>query len=240
MKSVKFALAPLSAMVLLSFCAQAGTLGNNDDTIIVRSSTIESTTVNELADYGNKLQVITREEIQRSGPSSDLNQVLQQYVPGLYVSLGQGAYGYGKYSFMGGRPDDTLILIDGVRLNNRLFGGIYLDTLPLIAIDRIEVLQGAQSLSFGTQAISGVINIVTKKPTSEVLSGEFSVGADTDKGRYGEGYVEKAFDNDIGKTGLMAWVTRSKSDGYQPYRDSDYNGTIGQKKRGYDVTSVGV
>lgn len=61
---------------------------------------------------------------------------------GLYVSLGQGAYGYGKYSFMGGRPDDTLILIDGVRLNNRLFGGIYLDTLPLIAIDRIEVLQG--------------------------------------------------------------------------------------------------
>ena len=43
---------------------------------------------------------------------------------------------------MGGRPDDTLILIDGVRLNNRLFGGIYLDTLPLIAIDRIEVLQG--------------------------------------------------------------------------------------------------
>lgn len=76
MKSVKFALAPLSAMVLLSFCAHAGTLGNNDDTIIVRSSTIESTTVNELADYGNKLQVITREEIQRSGPSSDLNQVL--------------------------------------------------------------------------------------------------------------------------------------------------------------------
>lgn len=74
----------------------------------------------------------------------------------------KGAYGYGKYSFMGGRPDDTLILIDGVRLNNRLFGGIYLDTLPLIAIDRIEVLQGAQSLSFGTQAISGVINIVTK------------------------------------------------------------------------------
>ncbi len=240
MKSVKFALAPLSAMVLLSFCAQAGTQGNNDDTIVVKSSTIESTTVNELADYGNKLQVITREEIQRSGPSSDLNQVLQQYVPGLYVSLGQGAYGYGKYSFMGGRPDDTLILIDGVRLNNRLFGGIYLDTLPLIAIDRIEVLQGAQSLSFGTQAISGVINIVTKKPTSEVLSGEFSVGADTDKGRYGEGYVEKAFNNDIGKTGLMAWVTRSKSDGYQPYRDSDYNGTIGQKKRGYDVTSVGV
>ena len=73
-------------MVLLSFCAQAGTLGNNDDTIIVRSSTIESTTVNELADYGNKLQVITREEIQRSGPSSDLNRVLQQYVRD-YMSL---------------------------------------------------------------------------------------------------------------------------------------------------------
>ena len=239
MKSVKFALAPLSAMVLLSFCAQAGTQGNNDDTSVVKSSTIESTTVNELADYGNKLQVITREEIQRSGPSSDLNQVLQQYVPGLYVSMGQGAYGYGKYSFMGGRPDDTLVLIDGVRLNNRFYGGIYLDTLPLIAIDRIEVLQGAQSLSFGTQAISGVINIVTKKPASEVLSGEFSVGADTDKGRYGEGYVEKAFDNDIGKTGLMAWVTRSKSNGYQPYRDRDYNGKISQKDRGYDVTSVG-
>ncbi|MEG0277952.1 MAG: TonB-dependent receptor [Morganella sp. (in: enterobacteria)] len=238
MTATKFVLVPLAAMVILPLYVQAETPEKND-TIIVNASTIESTKVNELADYGNKLHVITRDEIERSGPSSDLNQVLQQYVPGLYVSMGQGAFGYGKYSFMGGRPDDTLILIDGVRLNNRLFGGIYLDTLPLVAIDRIEILQGAQSLSFGTQAISGVINIVTKKPTSETLTGEFNVGADTDKGRSGEGYVQKAFDNDIGKTGLMAWVSRHKSEGYQPYRDRDYNGKIGDKKRGYDLTSVG-
>lgn len=243
MKRCNYNMKPIAAFIL-TLCSFAVFATPNQETkndvLMVSAATIESTTVNELVNYGNKLHVITQEEITRSGPSSDLNQVLQQYVPGLYVAPNQGPFGYGTFSLNGGRSDDTLILIDGVRLNNRLYGGIYLDTLPLIAIDHIEVLQGAQSLSFGTQAISGVINIVTKKPTSKELSGEFSVGVDTHKGRTGDFLVQKAFDNAWGQLGAMTWVSKNKSSGYQPYRDSEYNGNITEKKRGYDLTTVGI
>ena len=53
--------------------------------------------------------------------------------------------------------------MDGVRINNRLYGGTTpLDTLPAAMMERIEVLEGPQSLFYGTQGIAGAINIVTK------------------------------------------------------------------------------
>ena len=63
---------------------------------------------------------------------------MQMFIPGLYVAPKNGPFDYGTYSLLGGRNDDTLILLDGVRLNNRLYGGLYLDTLPANAIERIE------------------------------------------------------------------------------------------------------
>ncbi|QIH08595.1 TonB-dependent receptor [Pseudomonas sp. BIOMIG1BAC] len=209
------------------------------DQQFVSAPSVESTTVAEMAKYGSKVEIIDRQQIERAGPSSDITRVLQMYVPGLYVAPKNGPFDYGTYSLLGGRNDDTLILLDGVRLNNRLYGGLYLDTLPANAIERIEVLKGGQSLLFGTQAVSGVINIVTRSPQTRDASGEVNLGLDSFMGRSGDARVERIFSNGLGDLGLLAYVSHNVSDGYQPFRNSAYNTSTKDKKRSYEVTTFG-
>ena len=206
---------------------------------IVSAPSVESTTVAAMAQYGSKVEIVTREQIERAGPAADVTRVIQMFIPGLYVAPKNGPFDYGTYSLLGGRNDDTLILLDGVRLNNRLYGGLYLDTLPANAIERIEVLKGGQSLLFGTQAVSGVINIVTRSPQTREASGEVNLGVDTFGGTTGDARVEKIFTNGWGDLGLLAYVSRNASEGYQPFRNSDYSGRVSDKKRSYEVTTFG-
>lgn len=205
----------------------------------ISAPSVESTAVAEMARYGSKLEIIDRQQIERAGPSSDITRVLQMYVPGLYVAPKNGPFDYGTYSLLGGRNDDTLILLDGVRLNNRLYGGLYLDTLPANAIERIEVLKGGQSLLFGTQAVSGVINIVTRSPQTRDVSGEVNLGLDSFMGRSGDARAERIVSDGLGDLGLLAYVSHNVSDGYQPFRNSAYSPSTRDKKRGYEVTTFG-
>lgn len=205
----------------------------------ISAPSVESTAVAEMARYGSKLEIIDRQQIESAGPSSDITRVLQMYVPGLYVAPKNGPFDYGTYSLLGGRNDDTLILLDGVRLNNRLYGGLYLDTLPANAIERIEVLKGGQSLLFGTQAVSGVINIVTRSPQTRDVSGEVNLGLDSFMGRSGDARAERIVSNGLGDLGLLAYVSHNVSDGYQPFRNSAYSPSTRDKKRGYEVTTFG-
>jgi len=205
---------------------------------LISAPSVESTTVADMARYGSKVDIVTREQIERAGPGADVSRVMQMFIPGLYVAPKNGPFDYGTYSLLGGRNDDTLILLDGVRLNNRLYGGLYLDTLPANAIERIEVLKGGQSLLFGTQAVSGVINIVTRSPQNREASGEVNLGLDTFGGTTGDSRVEKIFNNGFGDLGLLAYFSRNVSEGYQPFRNSDMK-NVTDKKRGYEVTTFG-
>ncbi|MHA6576187.1 TonB-dependent receptor plug domain-containing protein [Pseudomonas yamanorum] len=228
---------------LLFGCLFSPLLLADDNTLelkqqIVSAPSVESTTVADMAQYGSKVEIVTREQIERAGPAADVSRVMQMFIPGLYVAPKNGPFDYGTYSLLGGRNDDTLILLDGVRLNNRLYGGLYLDTLPANAIERIEVLKGGQSLLFGTQAVSGVINIVTRSPQTRVASGEVNLGADTFGGTTGDARVEKIFNNGFGDLGLLAYVSRNVSEGYQPFRNRDMK-NVTDKKRSYEVTTFG-
>lgn len=205
---------------------------------IVSAPSVESGTVAAMAQYGSNVNVVSREQIERAGPSADVSRVMQMFIPGLYVGPKNGPFDYGTYSLLGGRNDDTLILLDGVRLNNRLYGGLYLDTLPANAIERIEVLKGGQSLLFGTQAVSGVINIVTRSPQTRAAAGEVNMGLDTFGGTTGDARVEKIFSNGWGDLGVLAYVSRNASEGYQPFRNSDMK-NVTDKKRSYEVTTFG-
>ena len=205
---------------------------------IVSAPSVESGTVAAMAQYGSNVHVVSREQIERAGPSADVSRVMQMFIPGLYVAPKNGPFDYGTYSLLGGRNDDTLILLDGVRLNNRLYGGLYLDTLPANAIERIEVLKGGQSLLFGTQAVSGVINIVTRSPQTRAAAGEVNMGLDTFGGTTGDARVEKIFSNGWGDLGVLAYVSRNASEGYQPFRNRDMK-NVTDKKRSYEVTTFG-
>lgn len=231
------------ASTLLLSCLFSPLLMADDTTLelkqqIVTAPSVESTTVADMAHYGSKVEIVTREQIERAGPSADVTRALQMFVPGLYVAPKNGPFDYGTYSLLGGRNDDTLILLDGVRLNNRLYGGLYLDTLSANAIESIEVLKGGQSLLFGTQAVSGVINIVTRSPQTREASGEANLGLDTFGGTTGDYRVEKIFSNGLGDLGLLAYASHNVSEGYEPFRNSDTK-NVTQKKRAYEVTTFG-
>jgi Outer membrane cobalamin receptor protein len=112
------------------------------DELVVQGSALEETLPSELADYGAELEIIDSEQLEKSG-TSDVGQALQGNVPGLFLSPKTGRGDYVDISIQGSRTEDVLWLVDGVRINNRLFGGTTpLDSISTPMIERIEVLEG--------------------------------------------------------------------------------------------------
>lgn len=101
-------------------------------------------------------------------------------------------------------------------------------------VERIEVLEGGQGLFYGTQAVAGVINIITKQLTSEP-GGQVSVGVDTNSGRHFSGYVRGA----LGPHQFAIFGSSDTADGFRPIALEDYQPSATERKRGYDVQTLG-
>jgi len=108
--------------------------------------------------------VVTAEDIAARG-ATRLDEVLQDVV-GLHVVSSGPAGSLSSASIRGSEASQVLVLIDGVRLNSPQYGQFDLNQLPvaLNEVDRIEVLRGAASALYGSNALGGVINIITRSP----------------------------------------------------------------------------
>lgn len=116
-----------------------------------------------LEQIGSSVTVINAKEIEQRKQST-VRDILRD-VPGLDV-VQTGTFGGTTSIFMrGSKSDHTLILMDGVELNDpsQSGGGFDFANLTTDNIERIEVLRGPQSTLYGSQAIGGVINIITKR-----------------------------------------------------------------------------
>ena len=110
------------------------------------------------------VSVIGEKEIAARNPASAVE--LFQQIPGIQIDQVGNAGGQGNIYIRGSEPNHTLILIDGVRLNdptNNRGGGYDLSTLDPSSIERVEIVRGAGSALYGADAMGGVVNIVTKR-----------------------------------------------------------------------------
>ena len=113
---------------------------------------------------GKVVVVINRQDIERAG-SRDLSQLINDQ-GGLYINGANSNPGKDKSIYLrGARVEHTLITIDGVPVYDATGIGSNFDIrqIPIESVERIEVLKGSQSTLYGSDAIAGVINIITRK-----------------------------------------------------------------------------
>ncbi len=120
--------------------------------------------------------VITREEIEKSGKVFLLD--LLRGVPGVMVTQ-SGTFGRESNIFIRGlNKESTLVMIDGVQVNNANQEIAAVHHLTTANIERIEIIRGTQSVLYGADAVGGVINIVTKPDARKGIhaGGRFEYG----------------------------------------------------------------
>jgi outer membrane cobalamin receptor len=231
--AVRRAFCVAGCLLLGPFAEAAQDLGNIDE-VVVTANRLEENLPQELGQYGNRLDAIGIDAI-RNGGYVDIAQGLQALAPGLYVQPKNGPFDYADISLLGSRTDDVLWLIDGVRINNRLYSGTPPnDTLPAGMVDHIEVLEGGQALFYGTAALAGAINIVTR-PFSDTPQGSINVGGDTNSGAHVDGFYSNGFE----RQKVVAYGSFDRSDGYRAFREQDYQPSDTDRDRGYDVWTLG-
>jgi vitamin B12 transporter len=116
-------------------------------------------------------------------------------------------------SIRGSSFEQVLVLVDGVAVNDRQTGHFHLDqAVPLDAVERIEVLRGPASALYGSAAMGGVVNIVTRRGRSEV-------GARTRIGSFGGIAIGVDAGTGAGGWHLQAAADHDRSDGHRPGTD---------------------
>ena len=110
------------------------------------------------------VSIISRSEIENS-QATTIVEILQ-HTPFVYLSRIGGRGGLSTASIRGGDANFTLIMINGIPLNdpNNILGGAFdLEALSLDRVNRIEIVRGPMSVRHGSEAIAGIINIITEK-----------------------------------------------------------------------------
>ena len=180
------------------------------------------------------MDVITDKDIMNSGAKNAFDAV--NMVPGI-TSFSYGASGL-EYGAMDSRVNirglerGSLILVNGVPMNLNGKGG--LSSIPTGSIARIEVLKGAASALYGSDAMSGVVNVITKTPTKEGGSATIGIGnmgSQTYKINYGTPRfligIERGF---FGKQDPSTPVRTDSVDhprGYEYYTARDKGNSLG-------------
>ncbi len=189
------------------------------DTIVVTATRNEI----PLDDAIVPVSVITRADIELS-LATDLAELLR-FEAGLDLGRNGGPGQATSVFIRGAESNHTLVLVDGVRVNPGTLGGAALQHIAPEMIERVEIVKGARSALFGTDAIGGVINVITRRADDSFVDG--SVGAGSFDSRSAN--VSAGLNGDAGEFGVA--VNWQDTDGFAPRLDSDL-------ETGYDNLTV--
>jgi vitamin B12 transporter len=178
-----------------------------------------------LGSVGSSVSVITADEIARQ-PTESIAQLLRT-VPGVTVTETGGVGSETLVSLRGTEAQHTLVLIDGVRVNDPSSARDEFDfgQFTITDIERIEVLRGPQSALYGSDAIGGVINIITKRP-----SGTPQLSASVEGGSYGTRRVNLSGGTAAGDLSLFSSATYFATDGFSRVGNRDHGEPDGTEK----------
>ena len=247
MKKERFVLAFFTGCLISAVSLQAQT--GKDSTKVARSYAINEVVVTgtrsetDVRHLPMTVSVVGRPQLEASQQTSVL-PVLNSQVPGFF-STSRGVMGYGvatgasgQMSLRGiGGPAQAglpttglLVLIDGHPQYMGLMGHPIADAYQTMMAERVEVLRGPASVLYGSNAMGGVINIVTRKMQEDEIRTNINIGA----GSYGS--IQTEATNRIRKGRFSSTVTASynRTDGHRA--DMAFEQYGGYAKLGYDFT----
>jgi len=201
--SMKFAwfIAPLTLAPFTGF-AQTSTDPTPLDPVIVTASRTPETQSQSLA----ATIVIDRAQIE-AAQAGDLAELLR-FNAGLDIGRNGGPGQLTSIFVRGGNSNHTLVLVDGVRVNPATAGGAALQNLTPEMIERIEVVKGPRSTLYGSDALSAVINIITRAPESGQLDASIRGGS------YGTVDGAAGYSQRYGRYGFSVQTEQQRSDGF--------------------------
>lgn len=165
----------------------------------------------------HSVQVVTGEQIEERVERSVSEGIRLE--PGVFVqSIGTRGEST-NIRLRGATNADTLVFLDGVRLNNPFDNGTNLSLIPVELIDRIEVLQGSQAVLYGGAAVGGVVSIFTKPGTDE---NEFRLSAEG--GNLGHARAVLTWRGSVGKK-LRYSLGVSRTDQRGQFANDDFHET---------------
>ena len=203
--------------------------GDTNDTVndtIVVTATREPTPITQV---GQSVSVITRDEIERTQAVSATDVLAR--VPGVSVSQA-GGFGQPASVFIRGAENaQSLILIDGVPVNDPgdVGDGFDFGSLTIGQFDRVEVVRGASGVLWGSRAIGGVINFITAEPADQ-----WAGRAQAEYGWRNQRQVSASASGKAGPVGLTLGANWLKGDGYSAF-DERLGGT---EKDGFESKSA--
>ncbi|WP_395007810.1 TonB-dependent receptor domain-containing protein, partial [Undibacterium sp.] len=194
--------------------------------VVITANRIPTKLTDVLAD----VTVIDRTELDLVGQSSLLDVLAN--LPGVQISR-NGSYRSSSGVFLrGATSSQTVILLDGIRIGSATSGTPALENIPLDRIERIEVLRGAASALYGSDAVGGVIHIITREPgVKPVYAANIGVGGD---GQQQAGLAVRGSAGDLGYS--LGW-SREKADGISVLVNPLFS-AFNPDRDGFQTTSV--
>lgn len=177
---------------------------SSDEVMVVTANRFEQSTQSVTA----QVEVITREDIERIQAKS-LTDVFRR-LTGVQVTQNGGRGQNASLFVRGANSDQVLVLIDGIRFARAAKGAVDFSQLPITFVDRIEYVRGARASVYGSEAIGGVINIITlanstSNDTTKVTAGlgsldykELSLSSGVQAGENGHLNISLGYDADDG------------------------------------------
>ena len=202
------------------------------DSIVINSTRISL----PFKENSRTINIITAKDIKNSA-ATNVADLLQQ-VTGVDVRRRGTGGGQSDLYIRGGGFDQTLLLIDGIKMDDAQTGHHSMNAaLPIEVIERIEIIKGPAARIFGQNAFTGAINIVTKKRLNNKVS------INVEAGSFGQLNGSVTLGKETENSSIIAHVGALTSDGYR--NNSDYNnqnyflkGIFNKKKQPIEVIAT--